>query len=454
MSNNRILIVDDDVSLVRVMKYHLVENGYEVHTALNGQNALELYRSLNFSAIFTDLHMQEMDGLTFIREVRSFDSIVSIVVITGYPTIDKAVTAMKAGALDFIEKPIEKEHLLAIAEKACSFSELHDENTRLRNLVAEHLDFGNMVGNSAAIQKVYKLARSASDSNVTVLIYGETGTGKEMLAKALHNFSKRKNKRFVAVNCAAVPSNLLESELFGHIKGAFTGAVNDRLGLIGEANGGTLFLDEIGDLPLDLQPKLLRVIQEREFNPVGSNKSIKTDARFVFATHRDLRKMVDDRLFREDLFYRLNVLPITIPPLRQRPEDIMQLFMHFLKKSAAEENKRVPDLEKPVVECLEHYSWPGNVREIQNMAQRIMAIFSGPILTIKELPEVLHRTETQNVLDFELPDEGIDLESLIDKIILKALEKNHWNQSKTAAFLNISRNTLIYRMNKNGIKMI
>jgi two-component system NtrC family response regulator len=451
MNSNRILIVDDDVSLVRVMKHHLTGAGYDVQTAIDGREGVELHRTGRVSAIFTDLQMPEMDGLAFINAVRSFDSMVSIVVITGYPSIDKAVAAMKAGAVDFIEKPVEKEHLLIVAEKACAFSALQDENSRLRNLVAGHLDFGMMVGSSAAIRNVYDLARNVSDSNVTVLIYGETGTGKEMLAKTLHNNSRRNNKRFVAVNCAAVPSNLLESELFGHVKGAFTGAVNDRLGLIGEANGGTLFLDEIGDLPLDLQPKLLRVLQEREFHPVGSNKSTRTDARFIFATHRDLRAMVDDRSFREDLYYRLNVVPITIPPIRQRTEDILPLFMHFLKKAANDENKNMPDPDKSVIRCLEQYPWPGNVREIQNIAQRIMAIYSGSVITTNELPEVFTKTDLKNNIEYELPDSGIDLEAMVDRIVLKALEKNQWNQSKTAEFLSISRNTLIYRMNKNGL---
>jgi two-component system NtrC family response regulator len=447
-----ILIVDDDASLVRVMEHHLIEAGYIVKTARNGREGLLSHRNTPSAAIFTDLRMPEMDGIAFINEIRNFDPFVSIVVITGFPTVDKAVAAMKSGALDFIEKPVEKEHLLVVAEKACAFSELQDENSRLRTLVSEHLDFGNMVGQSSVIKSIYSLGRNVADSNVTVLINGETGTGKEMFAKALHNHSKRKNKRFVAINCAAVPTHLLESELFGHVKGAFTGAINDRSGLISDAHGGTLFLDEIGDLPLDLQPKLLRVLQEREFHPVGSNKSIGTDARFVVATHRDLQKMVDEETFREDLFYRLNVVPITIPPIRQRTEDIIPLFQHFLKAAAAEENKTLPRLDKSAVEILDKYVWPGNVREIQNIAQRLMVLHSGDSITAQDLPDSFRQTKSETATIFELPDDCFDLEAWTDKIVLDALNKNQWNQSRTATYLNISRNTLIYRMNKNGLK--
>jgi DNA-binding NtrC family response regulator len=453
MKSKSILIVDDDTSLVRVMKHHLSEAGYDVTTAANGREGLEIHRRDPSSIIFTDLKMPEIDGITFINEIRSFDPYVSIVVITGFPTVDKAVAAMKAGALDFIEKPVEKEHLLAVAEKAHTFSELQYENSRLRHLVSEHLDFGNMVGQSSQIKNVYNLAINVADSNVTVLINGETGTGKEMLAKALHNHSKRKNRKFVAINCAAVPSHLLESELFGHVKGSFTGAINDRAGIIAEAEGGTLFLDEIGDLPLELQPKLLRVLQEREFHPVGSNKSVKTDARFVVATHRDLKKMVDEQTFREDLFYRLNVVPITIPPVRERPDDIVPLFIHFLKTAAAEEKKSLPILDTSTIASIEKYSWPGNVREIQNIAQRIMAIHTGDRLNVHELPAMFNQSETlKESGSFTLPDDTFDLEKWTDLVILEALKKNGWNQSKTASYLNISRNALIYRMKKNNLQ--
>jgi two-component system NtrC family response regulator len=453
VNNKRnILIVDDDTSLLRVMEHHLIEAGYSVKTARDGKQGLEVHLETPSSVIFTDLKMPQMDGITFIKAIRESDPHVSIIVITGFPTIDNAVGAMKAGALDFIQKPLEKEHLLAVTQKACTFFELQDENSRLRSLVSEHLNFGNMVGQSSAIKSVYDLARSVADSNATVLINGETGTGKEMLAKALHYHGKRKDKRFVAINCAAVPSNLLESELFGHIKGSFTGAVSDRSGLIAEADGGTLFLDEIGDLPIDLQPKLLRVLQEREFHPVGSNKSQKTDARFVVATHRDLNQMVKENTFREDLYYRLHVVPITIPPIRERTDDIIPLFLYFLKAAATEENKLLPRLEKSVIETLEKHPWPGNVREIQNIAQRLMAIHSSEIIKVADLPSSLKQMEIETSKNFELPENGIDLEDWTDKIIFEALKKNQWNQSKTASYLNISRNSLIYRMNKKNLK--
>lgn len=452
MKGKNILLVDDDPSLLRVMEHHLTEAGYCVNVAKNGHEGLQLHRTNPAAAVFTDLKMPEIGGLDFINRIRTIDPLVSIVVITGFPTVDKAVSAMKAGALDFIEKPVEKDHLLAVAQKACAFWELQSENLRLRNLVSEHLDFGNMIGRSSSMKDIYNLARSVADSNVTVLINGETGTGKEMLAKAVHNNGRRKDQRFVAVNCAAVPSHLLESELFGHVKGAFTGAVNDRTGLIAEAGGGTLFLDEIGDLPLDLQPKLLRVLQEREFTPVGSNQKIKTDARFVVATHRDLHKMVQEQTFRQDLFYRLNVIPITIPPLRERKEDIIPLFVHFLKSAAAEENRGVPSLDKSAVVVLENYTWPGNVREIQNIARRLMVIHNGESITEQDLPRLQGEKKTEEKSVIEMPEGSFDLEKWIDRIVLRALEINSWNQSRTAEYLNISRNSLIYRMNKNSLK--
>lgn len=452
MSEDTIILVDDDLSLLRVMQHHLAEAGYNVDTYTNGYEALEAQNNHPAKVIFTDLKMPGMTGIEFMEAVREFDNNVVIIVITGFPSIDKAVDTMKAGAFDFIQKPVDKKRLLTITQKALHFYNLESENVRLRSLIAEQFDFSNMIGNSRVMQKIYEQAHQVATSIATVLIMGETGTGKEMLAKAIHQNSQRKDKAFVTVNCAAVPSTLLESELFGHVKGAFTGAISSRKGLIEKAEGGTLFLDEIGDLPLELQPKLLRVLQEREIQIVGTNTTIKVNVRIIVATHRPLDKMVENNEFREDLYFRLNVIPFTMPPIRERIEDILPLFKHFLSEAAQDENKNIPIIGKEVITRLESYPWPGNVREIRNLAQRLMVLHNDKTIEAHDLPEGFNKT-AQNLSIFPdmLPETGIDLEEWIDRLVLKALEKNQWNQSQTARFLRISRNSLIYRMEKRPL---
>ncbi len=452
MDRTKIMIIDDDQSLLRVMQHHLEEAGYLTVTASDGQEGLIRQREDPCQVVFTDIRMPRLSGLDFITAVREFDQAASIVVITGFPTIENAVEAMKAGALDFIQKPVERDRLLAVAQKATEYFALRSENQRLRTLVADHLNFGNMVGSSPAMRSVIRQAQLAAESNATVLIQGETGTGKELLAKAIHQNSSRATRPFMAINCAAVPASLLESELFGHIRGAFTGALSDRKGMIEDAAGGTFFLDEVGDLPMELQPKLLRVLQEREFQPVGSNTVRPVDVRFMVATHQNLSAMVQERSFREDLFYRLNVVPIALPPVRERREDIIPLFFHFLREAAVDEQKDVPDIAPLVHSQLERYSWPGNVREIQNVARRILALHTGGTVGLDRLPEqIVSIPEKKPNLMSELPPEGIDLEEWVDRLIIQALQKNDWNQSKTAAYLNISRNTLVYRMDKRPL---
>ncbi|MFH1761152.1 MAG: sigma-54 dependent transcriptional regulator [bacterium] len=447
-----IMVIDDDLSLLRVIEHHLSQTGHTVTSISDSAKALERLEQKEYAIVFTDLKMPGHSGhdiLNLCRE-RLPDSVV--IMLTGFPTIEDAVQAMKEGAFDFVQKPVEQEKLISVVQKAAEVYELRRENRRLRVLVSEHLEFGNMIGSSASIKDVYQTARQVAQSNVSVLISGETGTGKELLAKAIHNNSPRKNEPFIAVNCAAIPKELMESELFGHEKGAFTGASGKRIGRLQAAHKGTLFLDEIGDLHLELQPKLLRVLQEMEIEPVGSNATVKIDIRVITATHKNLNKMVEKNQFRDDLYFRLNVVPMELPPLRERKEDIALLFTHFQQEQIKKDNRAAIKVLPGVLKILENYSWPGNIRELQNLCQRLVALDTDNIISEDDLPGYLKANQSQEYSPVSLPSTGIDLEAWIDKVIVAALKINNGNQSKTAKFLNISRNSLLYRMNKNGLR--
>ena len=444
--NKQVLLVDDDKSLLKVMEYHIKDAGYAVVAVSSAEEGLQKQRENFSSVVITDIQMPDMDGISFLKELRTFDTKSVVLVITGHPSVDVAVDAMKAGAFDFIQKPVSENQLRTVLKKAYSFYKLSSENSRLKELVQEKLSFGNMIGQAPKMQALYKEAERVAKSNITTLILGETGAGKEVLAKAIHVNSKRSEEPFVAINCAAIPPNLIESELFGHVKGSFTGANTNRVGLIEEANGGTFFMDEIGDLPLELQPKLLRVLQEKEFTPVGSNKPKKVDIRFIGATHRDVKEMVQEGTFREDLYFRLNVISLIIPPVRERKEDIILLFKHFLDITCKDEGREPPTISKEVVRLLENYDWPGNVREIQNIAARC-AVLSQENIIKDDLPFTNTTTENKDV-NFSSP---YDLDEYIDDLYIDALTRNDWNQSKTARFLNISRNTLVYRLKREKL---
>ncbi len=447
--NKRAILLDDDQSFLRVLTYHIESAGFEVLAFTDPNEALQELKSSPVSVVFTDIGMPKMSGIEFIRELRTVNSDCAVVVISGLGSIDDAVEAMKLGALDFIRKPIEQNHLLSVLKKAYQIYELSQENRRLKELVEDHFRFGNMIGKSASMQELYRQAERVSRSQVTVLINGETGAGKEVLAKAIHLNSTRSDSPFVAINCAAIPGNLIESELFGHVKGAFTGATTDRKGLLAQANGGTFFMDEIGDLPAELQPKLLRILQEREYQPVGSNKAHKVDIRVICATHRNLEDMVKEGSFREDLFFRLNVIPLQLPPMRERRADTLLLFNHFLTEACREENREIPTITPEAATLLENYDWPGNVREIQNIALRC-AVLSSEQIVPEDLP--IRESPESSLQSAQLFNEPFDLEEYIDDIYIQALEKNEWNQSQTARFLNISRNSLVYRMKRDKLR--
>lgn len=443
----QILVLDDDTSLLKVMEYYITEAGFGCTCVETIEEAMNLYNAQPFDLVFSDLKINKEDGITFIRELKEKDPDAVIIAITGYPSVDVAVTCMKAGAFDFVQKPIEEEQLLSILKKAEQFSSLKAENKRLKAMISSEFSFGTFISRSPIMVTLQKQAQRIANSMITTLITGETGTGKEVLAKSIHMESSRKEKSFIAINCAAVPATLIESELFGHVKGAFTGAASNRRGLLEEANGGTFFMDEIGDLPFELQPKLLRVIQEKEFTKIGSNTPQKVDIRLLCATHRDLEKMVAEGKFREDLYFRINVVTLSIPPLRERREDILYLFQHFLHKACDDEKRLVPQLTNEAITLLENHNWSGNVRELQNVAYRCSVLIHGDSIDTKDLP-FISQPATENKNGQKSEPNPYNLEEKIDQLYLEALELNSWNQTKTAAFLSISRNSLIYRLKR------
>jgi two-component system NtrC family response regulator len=376
-----------------------------------------------------------------------------VIMITAFGTVDIAVEAMKAGAYDYITKPFNRDELRLTVAKALQFSGLTVENKRLKDELTDRADFRSLVGSSAAMEKIFGIVRKVADTEASVLITGESGTGKELIARSIHAHSGRRNGPFVAINCAAIPRELLESELFGHIKGAFTGAIKDKTGKFALADGGTLFLDEVGELPLELQPKLLRALQERTIEPVGGTKELKLDVRVVAATNLDIEKAITDGIFREDLYYRLAVIPIHLPPLRQRRDDIPLLLRHFCIKHGAAN----VTFNKQSLAALTGYAWPGNVRELENTVERLLILRNGDTITLDDLPDKIRSnsvapgTAAQSGSVINLPDEGYSLEQLEREVVVQALERNGWNQTAAARFLRIPRHTLIYRMEKYEI---
>jgi two-component system NtrC family response regulator len=440
------LLIDDDESLRRVTEFTLHEAGYRVLSAADGTEGLRIFRLEQPGVIITDIQMPGLSGYEVLKQVKAEQPDTLVIVITAYGTVEKAVEAMKLGAFDYLTKPFSRDELVLVTGKAFAYRGLKHENQRLRQELAEKIDFTRLVGISDEMQQVFEVVRRVAATEATVLIGGESGTGKELIARAIHSGSERQAAPFVPVNCAAIPRELLESELFGHVRGAFTGAVKDRKGKFELADGGTLFLDEVGELPMELQPKLLRALQEREIEPVGGSVR-RIDVRLVAATNRDLEAAIEDGGFREDLYYRLAVIPVHLPPLRQRKADIPLLVRHFLGKHG-----NVPCSEA-AMEALAAYGWPGNVRELENAVERMVILRRGEGIDLDDLPPKIRRPRQAapgGVLN--LPDEGYSLEELEKEAVLEALRRNNWNQTRAAAFLRIPRHTLIYRLEKYGIE--
>jgi two-component system NtrC family response regulator len=446
-----VLLIDDDQSLRRVIEYSLVENGFAVRPASSGEEGISFFQKESFDAVITDITMPGMSGMDVLEKVRKEDPGLPVIIITAYGTIESAVSAMKQGAFDYITKPFNRDELRITLDRALRMRRLERENVRLRAEVIDRFQFEAIVGGSEKLREVITLAGRVAPSDATVLVTGESGTGKELLARGIHYSSGRSEGPFVAVNCAAIPENLIESELFGHVKGSFTGAVRDKEGKFEQAEGGTLFLDEIGDLRIDLQAKILRALQERTVDRVGGVKQVELDVRVIAATNRDLEREVREGNFREDLYYRLTVVILHMPPLRERRDDIPLLAEHFLKKFNPKDSdvRLAPD----ALALLTTYGWPGNVRELENVMERASILKHGGAITSADLPEKLSRRAagTAGIL-LNLPDDGVSLEELEKDLIIKALDRHKGNQTRAAEYLRITRPTLIYRMEKYGLK--
>ncbi len=453
MSRKSILVVDDDESLRWVTQAQLQQKGFHVRVATSGDEALASIADYAPDLVITDLKMPGMSGLDLLKRIRTTYPEIIVIVVTAFGTVENAVEAMRAGAYDYIMKPVNMDELVLVVERGLEHLTLREEVRNLRTNLDRKYGFENILGQSKTLLGVMDLAVRAAQSSATVLIQGETGTGKELLARAIHFNSARKNGPFVTINCGAIPKDLLESELFGHAKGSFTGALANKRGKVELAEGGTLFLDEIGELPLELQVKILRLIQQGEIEKVGVPEPANVDVRIIAATHRNLQAMVEDGTFREDLYYRLAVIPLRLPPLRERAEDIPELVQHFFIGAREKHGRAQLVLPQALLPYFAVHRWPGNVRELENVIERMVVLAPGDVITVDDLPEYLRRQRPPTEeIRLDLPSHGISLEAVEKELILRALEKFNWNQTHAAQYLDLSRKTLIYRMDKFGLK--
>ena len=446
----KILVVDDDLLLRDFLSETLNRSGYQVNLASTGEEALENIRKEDYDIILSDVRMPNMDGMELLKTTRNFLPDAKVVMMTAYGTVQNAVEAMKLGAYDYVMKPFSIDEIELVLKRALEHKQLLLENKLLRSEVIGKYRFDNIVGKSPQMQKIFELVETVADTKATVLITGESGTGKELIAKAIHYNSPRREGPFIRINCAALPEGLVESELFGHEKGSFTGAIRQSRGRFELADRGVLLLDEISEISLHLQGKLLRVLQEREFERVGSGIPIQVDVRIIATSNRDLDRLIEQGKFREDLFYRLNVVPIHIPPLRERKEDIPALAQHFLKKYNLENNRQIKGISQKVYEMFLSYFWPGNVRELENYIERAVVTAKGKILTPRDFPKELALGR------INLPSEEIEVGSTIyeaeRKLILKTLKAQGGNRSKAAEILGISTRTLRNKLHEYGLK--
>lgn len=448
----KILIADDEKNMRWILGKNLIEENFTVIEASDGEEAFNLFLDEEPDMVILDYRMPKLDGMEVLKRIKTINSKLPVIMITAHGSTDAAVEAMKLGAVDYVSKPFDIDDLKLTIFKALNIDKLNKEIDYLKETAGQKFN-GKIIGNSRKMQDVFEMVNKVADTNASVLVIGESGTGKEGIAASIHNKSGRKDKPFITVNCGAIPETLIESELFGYEKGAFTGAASRKIGRFDRAQGGTLFLDEIGELSLPLQVKILRVLQEKEFERVGGSEVIKADVRIVAATNRDLDKMVEKGEFREDLLYRLKVIPIQLPPLRDRKEDIPLLVDFFLDKYCKEINKGKFHMERETLELLKSHDFPGNIRELENLIERLIILSSGDSIDPSLLPKEILKGAYANKKDlFRLPEEGINLEEVEESFVKQALEISKGNQTHAAKLLGLSRHALIYRMDKLKLK--
>jgi two-component system response regulator AtoC len=448
----QILVVDDDRGMCELLELGLARRGFQVRWTTEPRKVLELLQQDFYEAVVTDLNMPGQDGIELTRQLVGNRSDLPVIVITAFGSMESAVESMRAGAYDFVTKPLEVDSLALVLQRAVQHRALREEVKLLRRAVAASHGVDNLIGESSEMRRVFNLLSRVAEADVSVLVLGESGTGKELVARAVHTRSQRKDGPFIAVNCSALPEALLESELFGHTRGAFTDARSPRRGLFQQAHGGTLFLDEIGDLPLSLQPRLLRALQERKVRPVGSDTEIDIDVRVLAATNQDLESAVTEKLFRGDLYYRLNVVQVRLPPLRARENDVLLLAQHFLRQTAARLDKHVERLSPSTAERLLAYSWPGNVRELQNCIERAVALTAYDQLGVDDLPEKIRDYRpSQVLLASDHPSELVTMDEIERRYILRVLDVVSGNKSLAAQILGFDRRTLYRKLERYGI---
>ncbi len=452
---SRALIIDDEGSLLEFLSLLLTQEGHEVQTAQSVERAREILADTSFDLVLCDIYMPDGNGMELLVEIREHHPETSVIMMTAYSSTKSAIEAMRLGAYDYVSKPFDVDEVKVLVQKALEKTQLVAENVYLRKELEQKYTFNKIIGKSRRMQEIFGLVERVARTSSTVLIHGESGTGKELIARAIHFASPRQRQRFLSINCGAMPENLLESELFGHEKGAFTGAIREKKGLFHEADGGTLFLDEIGEMTAPMQVKLLRALQNKTVRKVGGSQESPVDVRILAATNRDLEQLIREGSFREDLYYRIHVIPIHLPPLRERREDIPLLTDHFIRQFSQESGLDARPMTAEAMRILEEYAWPGNVRELENLVERTLALCSGDAITTRDLPPQLTRRGSLTQSASHLPPEGLDLEAYLDQIradlMAQALEREDGVQTRAAELLGMSFRSFRYYARKVGI---